>query len=1046
MVGNKFDSFKNMNLYTDFGTNVDTSVLREHVDSVNDQVTSGVSDISADIPSSGDNNVTNVVKTEHDTVLESIRVQLSNNLEDYFINVANQKPVTDMDVNLLYVQSQFVDGLIDGNQYSQYVSDIGNGLYENTDDAMAWISTIDRNNNPYHYEPVKQGQEYGSSTRLNTDMDDITANLGTLGLSTNLSQEQLAFINQLQGKGDRELTNEEQTELYAKLVSDNYQVNNDITEEFDGDIDKVLNLSKEERDKLSGNLVIDDGQGVMLDISEMTVGQKTRLDGPTKPTSIDGKTAENKLREMWEEERKSKDPKDSVSLNVCGGTLTYKGGDMFSFKSSYLGDFEYNSNYYEMGYKTDTTTVNGEKQDINVPILKAKNFEYNDTHYCLQFLNPGADAPENPPTGLKVGDYMFDGCSNLMKMPPLPDSLKSAHGMFSDCSRMTGPASNAKDGENGNWNIFWDWGDNYGSDGTIKNMPKDLEDTSYMFVNCDKMTDTFTKMGEDVWDARGMYQGCSGINQMLDMSNCKFLLSEMTLDMYTGCNSDLNGKVREFCEEKGRVISEWTGEGAKNTLYDRNQAGQDIMDRRWNTWQRYVDTQDLIRKVDPTGKGGLNGSEASTNGMVGYSVQRKEDGTVVANNTTWAGLRDNYDGTVTTGGNELLDKGLAFLGTMGISSAVLSGVTKSKWIGLIGGAGIAAGLQCVGVANKLSPLLRSVGDMIGAESGFGKGLHNLADKLEGSTSEQGVRDVMGVEQLFDEKQKDSIKYTESINEIVAKTEEGGDVATGFYMKYVPAMMQSGRDLANDGSLEVMAYTSEEEYEKSCNSAAMNTACNGMMDYIDSLAKENGQLTAEQKKEIQNNFAIMLYNIQAYSVGAEEVIAGVSDSAKADRMKAGLGKVMRNTAEPVYSLICQMDAKYQILDEQSREMLDKNAAYGVTKFSDYEKTYDATTNIGDIGRPSVDIYVSQLSAGVAEAKRTEDMMKENKASAEDIRQARLEDLERNYGWLMDLAEANNVKYSTGLEDVKTKEDAKANAKKDTESKSKSTDASKDVQME
>lgn len=1051
MVGNKFELFKNFNPYTDSAENmpleqeIEPMVTEQTIES--SATEAKMPSISQDMPVSN-TSMTKSLDTEADAVMESLRMQLSNGLEEYFQKSANGKAITEMDVNLLYVQSMFVDGTIDGNQYTKYVADIGNGLYQDTDEAMAWVSSIDRNNNPYHYEPAKQGQAFGTTTRLNKDMEDVNVSLGALGIQTNLSQEQLDFINKLQGKGSHALTEAEQTELYAKLVSDNFQANNDVTDLCKGDVTKIQNMSKEERDKLSGNLVVDDGQGVKLDVSEMTMGQKTRLTGKVKKTDVDGKTAEDALREKWADADKGT---KEVTMEVCGGTLSYKGGNNFHFKSEYMGEFDYNPQYFQLAYKTGETTVNGEKQEIAVPILHAQNFEYDDSHYFNQFMNPDKEnSGMNPPKGLKVGDYMFDGCSNLKKMPPLPDSLTSAHGMFADCTSMTGPSHNFQDGVNTNLNVFWDWGDNYGKGGTIKSMPKNLEDVSYMFTNCEKMDVTFTKMGEKVWDARGMYQGCSKVNDMVDMSNCKYLLSEMTTDMYTGCNSDLNNEVKAYCEEKGRVISEWTGDGAKNTMYDRARNGVDITDAQWHTWQKYVDTQDLIKKVDPSGKGAINGAEAMTNGMVGYSMQRKEDGTVVANNSTWAHLRDNYDKPVTIGGNEMLDKGLAFLGTMGLSSAVLGGVTKSKWIGLIGGVGIAVGLQSIGVANKISPLLRSVGDMIGAENGFGKGLHNLADKLEGSTAQQNVRDVMGVEELFDTKQKDSIRYTESINEMIGKSEDGSQVATGFYMKYAPTMMQNGKALAEDGSLEVMAYTSEDEYQKSCNSTVMNTACDGMMSHINQLAGENGQLTEEQKKELQNNFAVMLYNVQAYSVGAEEVIAGVTDPAKADRMRAGLGKVMRNTSEPVYSLICQMDAKYHILDDESRKMLDTNVPYGVAKFSDYQKSYNQQTLTGDIGRPSVDLYVSQLQAGVAEAKQTETLMKQNKASAADIRQARMDDLERNYGWMMDLAEANNVKYSTGLEDVSTKEAAKASAQKDKEKAKKDTQAEKtskdDVQME
>lgn len=187
MVGNKFELFKNFNPYTDSAENmpleqeIEPMVTEQTIES--SATEAKMPRMSQDMPVSN-TSMTKSLDTEADAVMESLRMQLSNGLEEYFQKSANGKAITEMDVNLLYVQSMFVDGTIDGNQYTKYVADIGNGVYQDTDEAIAWVSSIDRNNNPYHYEPAKQGQAFGTTTRLNKDMEDVNVSLGALGIQT----------------------------------------------------------------------------------------------------------------------------------------------------------------------------------------------------------------------------------------------------------------------------------------------------------------------------------------------------------------------------------------------------------------------------------------------------------------------------------------------------------------------------------------------------------------------------------------------------------------------------------------------------------------------------------------------------------------------------------------------------------------------------------------------------------------------------------------------------------------------------------------------
>lgn len=962
---------------------------------------------------------------ESDSVMESIKLQLSDGLESYYIAQANGGFVSSQMISRLYIMSQFVDGEIDGATLNQQMKDVKNNLY-NDMDAQAWIVSFTRENNPYHYEPVVTGKEYGSNTGV-PDASDMTVDVNALDINTALTPVQLDMINKLNQQGENSLSEEEKTMIFAQLVSDNYQKNNDVTDLCDGDITK---LPVDVFDNATGNLVIDDGQGVMLDVSEMTVGRKTRLDGEFKTTDIDGETAEEHLKKLYQEKKEAgEDVSDGVSIEVCGGTLTYSGQfDVYHFSSSYMGEFNYRSSIFTLGYQTDTVTTDtetGEQNEIAVPTLhmnddfKPREKGTSDFFDAALTTNAITDALGGGyetliPDGLKVGDYMFQDSSTLTKMPVLPDSLESAHSMFSGCGNMTRACRDAKTGEYGDewYQTGWLGGD-VGSGGTLKAMPANLQDVSYMFADCTKLEDTFDTMGTAVWDARGMYQACPEQEKMIDMSNCKYLLTEMAADIYTGCNSDLQDKIEETMAANGMNVSQWTGSGAMANTSDRIINGVDVASQQSAVWQRMVDAKELIENQDPSGGGAVTGSAALSAGLVGYGVQHTEDGRILVDDSTWSSLRDNYDEPETVGGSDFMDRGLAFLGTMGISSAVLSGVTKSKWIGLIGGAAIAAVPQVVGFGNKISPLLRTVGNMIGEDNAFGKGLNSLADKLEGAASTDNVRDVLGVEELFDDRQTDTKKYSEAILQTLTNTEENSKVGAGFYMQQIDTMKENGRLLAQDGNLDVIAYTSEEEFANCCNSAVMSTACDGMMEHVNSLAagNEGGQLTAEQKEAVGNSFVVMMQNINAYSNGAMSEMGNSSDPEVYERQKAGLGKVMRNTTEPVYSLICQVDAKYQVLTEEQKQMLDALCPEGTTTFSEYQESYNPETRVGDIGTPSVDIYVSQLETGVAAAKEAEATETERGLTEAERAAERMQYLEENYGWLMDLAEEHNVEVDT-----------------------------------
>ena len=162
---------------------------------------------------------------ENDSVMELIKLQLSDGLESYYIAQANGGFVSSQMISRLYIMSQFVDGEIDGATLNQQMEDVKNNLYHDMD-AQAWIVSFTRENNPYHYEPVVTGKEYGSNMGV-PDASGMAVDVNALDINTALTPVQLDMINKLNQQGENSLSEEEKTMIFAQLVSDNYQKNNE---------------------------------------------------------------------------------------------------------------------------------------------------------------------------------------------------------------------------------------------------------------------------------------------------------------------------------------------------------------------------------------------------------------------------------------------------------------------------------------------------------------------------------------------------------------------------------------------------------------------------------------------------------------------------------------------------------------------------------------------------------------------------------------------------------------------------------------------------
>lgn len=125
-----------------------------------------------------------------------------------------------------------------------------------------------------------------------------------------------------------------------------------------------------------------------------------------------------------------------------GGDKTSKPYGKYKCESEYLGDFEFDSADFTVGYKT-TTNVDG--VEVQTPILRYQDLglENTGTNVDLEMLGPygamtigtvpGSEGtPVQIPDGVKRLDYTFENTS-LKQIPYFPDSVISADSAFVGC-------------------------------------------------------------------------------------------------------------------------------------------------------------------------------------------------------------------------------------------------------------------------------------------------------------------------------------------------------------------------------------------------------------------------------------------------------------------------------------------------------------------------------------------------------------------------------------------------------------------------------------
>lgn len=134
-------------------------------------------------------------------------------------------------------------------------------------------------------------------------------------------------------------------------------------------------------------------------------------------------------------------PNTGSIANFWQGEKTKATYGKYKCESEYLGDFEFDSAYFNVGYKT-VTLENGATEQV--PILryqenglenKATTFDWKMFNMDLGTMNVPGSAIKIP-DGVKRLDWTFEDCDTVENLPGFPDSIVSADHAFVGCRNL----------------------------------------------------------------------------------------------------------------------------------------------------------------------------------------------------------------------------------------------------------------------------------------------------------------------------------------------------------------------------------------------------------------------------------------------------------------------------------------------------------------------------------------------------------------------------------------------------------------------------------
>ena len=807
------------------------------------------------------------------------------------------------------------------------------------------------------------------------------------------------------------ITDEQWDEAYNASVSDNYATG-DVT--F-GDGESLENITVSTGD-----------DNVPVDWSELQYMKKTQLaDGAFKISSACSFDADAKVGD---------------TKKAAGGTITYLGTKNITYDrdndskwyedvnplnkknwgtvgttqmvhyEGYLGSFDYDANEFQLGYWQCKV---GDEY-INVPVLHYNNAgpATNLANMKLSGFTDGGAI--KLPEGLKIADYMFaDTC--IESVPELPETLESAHCMFMGCTNLQEgcPESKYKSGNH---------------QGTLK-MPDSLKDVSWMFSGCSQMRDYFGEMGRNLLDGRYAFAECEAVGWdgktltddgkyminsfvMPDLGKIRYGNSFWLQNMFDGCDDAVENNIEAYIKEHGSLSSEWTSEdGVHYNNYDKLTDGSynpDLMQAIESESSRGK----ILQLIDKDGNG-LTGVASDTANLASHGVQVTENGTF-SDDSVWAKFRQSDFSQTFDSENEfgnILNHAIPAVGTYAVSKSLLDKMTngKHKALSAIGAVALAAVPQVVGYGSTLTPMLDWTANAVGTDTKVGKFLTDLSNKLKGNVTYNTKVSELNVDETFEDVQESAVKYTANQINSRLMAKDNGMLISSMY-DISADMRANGENIAKDANLLFIACEPEANLKLTLSDSIMTTSLEALRDKMElelESAKGNTDKIAEIRDKYSSNFMTVLYNLNVYDDAALEQLESIyaaNPELKAQAMN-GLEKVMRCTAEPLYTQMAEIQSEFKekygmefLSDKQLNDTAESTKTMSITglgTFNDFDPSKDYSDG-SDKYVEKLETYQKALVEAV-----------QNSSSQEEIDAAYASYYEAAYGWALDEAEAHGV---------------------------------------
>lgn len=665
--------------------------------------------------------------------------------------------------------------------------------------------------------------------------------------------------------------------------------------------------------------------GLSASERELTTRFKSQLEGDTLGTGMDGKS-------RWDT---SYDGESTVVLNAGMATecrITKSddgnGNETYHCESDYLGSFDYDPDDWAIGYKEipGTESENADGSLTKVPVFKyvgdvkadslhSGNMSFEGAFLKVirlgllsQFIPDKARTEQvTIPDGVKNLDYTFEGNDQIQLIPGVPDSVRSMHCTFKDCTAIHCASHEFNEGEG-----------RYSNSGGQWDLPEELEDLSGAFQGCTALdVVSIGTLPSALRDISGMFAGCSAL---LDQSHAVETLgmgAEAIAGIF-GANFVV-GSVKEADWSSCPYLREEFANPLDTSTSDKFKANAEREAQEMKEFHEALDVESEPEEVQ----------EQHADANAANTVKRTErvlDGTDDVRDIEELSLNlpeKNYFG-------ELVQKGVIDIGSFAAIRTLTKHLTGSGFIGTLAGFAGTWALSSSGVLPKsIEPALNWV-------KGF------LPEK--GQAVIDTILEKIGqpnIEELIEQRKEryNSVALSDSFDRPVSSF--GVVDSTELYSR----MRTNAKVVAEAGVFERVAQDPADEVGTV--SKMMTQAVSTGASSIESLHAD-GTLTEDQMKQQMRDYYMGLMNgLEAYNKGAKE---GFSLDSDLDSAYQGLALVNKAYADPVMASLEEMDAKYHFMTETDKQKLSQLDIEGVS-VTGYEVTSEPVV-IPDAGAETV----------------------------------------------------------------------------------------------